>query len=283
MGTQRDTAPSDAIGSAPGPSAWCRGTWVVDLDGVVWLSGQPLPGVGEAIGRLRAAGIRVLFVTNNAEPTEAVLRARLARAGIEAGAGELITSAHAAASLVPAGGRALAVGGEGVEEALAARGVVVTSADDRGDGAGPSPATTYDAVVVGLTKRFDYSLLAQAATAVRRGARLIGTNDDPTHPTPEGLLPGSGALVAAVATAAQATPVVAGKPHAPMVELIRARADDVVLVVGDRPSTDGRLAQRLGVSFALVRSDVLGDGPVDPPPDIEADGLRELVETVLAG
>ncbi len=101
------------------------------------------------------------------------------------------------------GSTALVCADGGVLEALAARGVSVL---DQG------PA---DAVVVGWTRRFDFELLATAATAVRQGARFIGTNEDPTHPTPDRLLPGSGAILAAVATAAQATPEVAGKPHEP--------------------------------------------------------------------
>jgi len=160
---------------------------------------------------------------------------------------------------------------EGVVEALAARGVVVVE-----DG-------PVDAVVVGWTRRFDFDLLATTVTAVRRGARLIGTNEDPTHPTPERLLPGSGALLAAVATAAQTTPEVAGKPHDPLVALLRARAPDAAVVVGDRPSTDGVLARRLGVPFALVRTGVTADGhePMVVDPDEEAPDLRSLVRRHL--
>lgn len=255
-----------------------RGTWVVDLDGVVWLAGEPLPGVGEAVRHLRQAGIRVLFVTNNAEPTQAELHARLGRAGISVDDRDLLTSAQAAAALVPPSSRALAIGGPGVEEALAARGVdaVCGSAGEE-----LLAQDAFDAVVVGLTHTFDFHQLTVATRAVRAGARLIGTNDDPTHPTPDGLLPGSGALVAAVATASQVEPVLAGKPHPPMVSLIGDRADDVVLVVGDRPATDGRLAERLGVGFALVRSEVLGDGPVRPEPVVTADGLAAVVDGVL--
>jgi ribonucleotide monophosphatase NagD (HAD superfamily) len=161
----------------------------------------------------------------------------------------------------------------GVLEALAARGVSVVAE-------GPA-----DAVVVGWTRRFDFDLLATAATAIRLGARFIGTNEDPTHPTPQRLLPGSGAILAAVATAAQATPEVAGKPHGPLVALLRRRAPDAVLVVGDRPSTDGALARRLGLPFALVRTGVTSDGrePMVVEPDEEAADLGSLVTRHLDG
>jgi ribonucleotide monophosphatase NagD (HAD superfamily) len=88
-----------------------------------------------------------------------------------------------------------------------------------------------------------------------------------------------------VATAAQATPDVAGKPHEPFAALLRARADDAVMMVGDRPSTDGKLAQRLGVPFALVRTGVTADGrePMVVEPDEEAADLGTLVTRHLEG
>ncbi len=247
-------------------------TWVVDLDGVIWLAEQPIAGSAQAVDRLRRAGIRVLFATNNASPTVAELQERLAKAEISVEPDDLVTSAQAAASMLSPGTSAFPCADEGVIEALGNRGVEVV---DHG------PA---DAVVVGWTQRFDFDLMAEAAGLVRRGARFIGTNEDPTHPTPRGLLPGSGALLAAVATAAQATPQVAGKPHEPMVALLRARAPGAALIVGDRPSTDGALARRIGLPFALVRSGVTSDGrePMTVEPDEEAPDLAALVERHLS-
>jgi len=244
-----------------------RGTWVIDLDGVVWLAEQPITGSADAVGRLRQAGHGVVFATNNASPTVTELRGRLARAGIEASSEEIVTSAQAAASMLAPGSAAVVCADGGVLEALAERGVSVLAE-------GPA-----DAVVVGWTRRFDFDLLSTAVTAVRLGARFIGTNEDPTHPTPTRLLPGSGAILAAVATAAQATPEVAGKPHEPMVALLRSRAPDAAFVVGDRPSTDGALARRLGLPFALVRTGVTSDGrePMVVEPDEEAPDLETLV------
>jgi len=244
-----------------------RGTWVIDLDGVIWLAEDPIPGSADAVALLRRAGFGVVFATNNASPTIAELRQRLADAGIEADPGDLVTSAVAAASILEPGSTAVVCADGGVLEALEARGVTVV------------PEGPADAVVVGWTRRFDFDLLATAATAVRMGARFVGTNEDPTHPTPTRLLPGSGAILAAVATAAQATPEVAGKPHEPFVALLRARAPDASLGVGDRPSTDGALARKLGVPFALVRTGVTSDGrePMVVEPDEEAPDLLSLV------
>jgi 4-nitrophenyl phosphatase len=244
---------------------------VTDLDGVVWLAERPIPGSAEAVSRLREAGIGVLFVTNNAAPTVEELIGRLATVGIVAGEEDLITSAQAAAAMLEPGSTAVLCADEGVSEALARRGVKVV------------PEGPADAVVVSWTRDFDFDRLATAATAVRGGARLIGTNEDATHPTPEGLLPGSGAILAAVATASQATPEVAGKPHEPLVSLLRERAADISMVVGDRPSTDGLLARRLDVPFGLVRSGVTRDGrePIVVRPDVEAPDLARLVERIL--
>ena len=247
-------------------------TWLLDLDGVVWLADEPLPGAADAVARLRAAGERVLFVTNNSAFRLGDQEAKLAGVGIPA-EGDVLSSAAAAASLLAPGSRALVLGGAGIVEALGARGVEAV--------AGP-PA---DAVVVGFTRAFDYEALRLAADVARAGARLIGTNDDPTYPTPAGPVPGGGALLAAVAVAAGVRPDVAGKPHAPMVALARSRAGDGPLtVVGDRPSTDGGFARALGARFALVLSGVTAaaDLPVEPGPDVVAADLATLVSAEVA-
>jgi glycerol-1-phosphatase len=252
------------------------GTWVVDLDGVIWLTGEPIAGAADAIDRLRRAGEHVLFATNNSALTVAELVRRLERVGIAAEPDEIVSSADAAAGLVEPGDTVLPIADPGVVEALEARGATVVDC-------GPA-----DAVVVGWTRRFDFDGLTAATRAVYGGARLIGTNDDPTHPTPDGLIPGGGALLAAVATASGRQPEVAGKPYQPMADLIAGRVHRIAgsggriaAVVGDRPATDGRLAERLGAPFALVLSGVTGrDAVADlpgPPPATVADDLGALV------
>ncbi len=213
--------------------------WALDLDGVVWLADQPIPGAVEAVAALRAAGEDVVFCTNLSSRPVGEAEAKLARIGVEA-AGAVLTSAMAAARLVEPGERVHVCAGPGVVEALEERGAV--------------PVRDGDAavVMVGLHLDFDYEGLRRAATAVRRGARLIGTNDDPTYPTPEGPIPGGGAILAAVEAASGVTAVVAGKPHPPMAELVRSRLGPTGTVVGDRADTDGGLARRLGYRFVLV-------------------------------
>jgi 4-nitrophenyl phosphatase len=146
-------------------------------------------------------------------------------------------------------------------------------------GAEPVREGDADAVIVGFHRDFDYERLRLAMTAVLHGARLIATNDDATYPTPDGPIPGGGSLAAAVAYASGVTATVAGKPHDPMADLVRAIAGDNGTVVGDRPETDGAFAAALGYRFALVLTGVTrqSDLPVDPEPAIVAASLADLV------
>jgi 4-nitrophenyl phosphatase len=242
--------------------------WVFDLDGVVWLAGQAIPGSAGAIERLRDNGEQVVFVTNNSTPTITEYVKRLSAAGVSAEPGEMATSAQAAASLLEPGSKAACVGGPGVMEALQGRGVEIVPAD-----ANP------ESVVVGRSLRLDFDELASAAGAIRAGARFIATNTDSTFPTPQGLEPGAGALVAYLEVGSGRRAEAAGKPEQPIADLVRARFGQPDVVVGDRPESDGRFATRIGASFALVLTGVTSrkDLPVSPTPAIVADDLAAVV------
>ncbi len=244
--------------------------WVLDLDGVIWLGDVPIPGAADAVGRLGDNGAEVLFVTNMSRLTTSEQESKLAGHGIDA-TGRVITSAMAAGQLIEPGDRVVVVGGPGIDEAVIGRGAKVVV-----DG----PA---DAVIVGIDPLFDYDELTRAMLAVRGGATLIGTNHDPTYPTADGLKPGGGAVVAAIAAAAETEPTFAGKPHAAAATLVRQRLGDRALMVGDRPDSDGRFAMALGYDFGLVLSGVTsaGDLPVTPAPFAVADDLAILVENEL--
>lgn len=247
---------------------------LVDLDGVVWLTGEGIPGAADGIGLLRAAGWRVTFLTNNSGLHEDELRRRLAKVGIETAPDDVVSSAMVAASLLPPGTKAFVVGGEGLRAALSERGVSLL---------GPEESAEAEFVVVGIALDFTYELLRAAASALHRGARLLATNTDPTFPTPSGLIPGAGSLVAAVETAGLVKAEVAGKPNEPAARYVSERRGPVDLVIGDRTSTDGLLAKRLSARFALVRSGVTPPGvTVEPAPDLDAADLRALAEMVVA-
>ncbi len=254
---------------------------VCDLDGVVWLGDDPIPGSAAAVASLREAGHRVLFATNfSFAPVEETER-KLERVGIPA-RGDVVTSAQAAAHVVRPGERVLVCGGPGVVQAVEQRGAEVVT---RG---------RIDAVIVGFHRTFDFEAMTRASSAVRSGARLIGTNDDATYPTPQGEIPGGGAILASVQVASGTPALIAGKPHQPMADLVRSLvwgdgsgADEALVarmvMVGDRPSTDGLFARRLGCRYAQVWSGVTrAHESVEPRPDLAADDLAGIASLLLA-
>ena len=255
-------------------------TVLCDLDGVVWLAHAPIPGSSDAVARLRASGRRVVFVTNNSAARVEEHIAALLDVGIRAD-GDIVSSSTAAALLIVPGERVLVAGGPGVVQAVESRGGVAVINDGTVDG-GP-----FDAVMVGLHRDFDYARLAAAASALHGGARLIGTNSDSTYPTRRGLEPGGGSIVAAVASAGEQLPTFAGKPHQPMAAAVAALIGDdfdaaTTVMVGDRPETDGLMAERLGCAFALVRTGVTQPGQmVDGSLPIAAD-LADLAAVAAA-
>jgi glycerol 3-phosphatase-2 len=225
---------------------------LLDLDGVVYLAEQPVPGAAAALETARERGMRLAFVTNNASRTPAQVTALLGRVGVPADPTEVVTSAQAAAHYLadrlPAGAPVLVLGTTGLIDAVTERGLrPVSSADDQ-------PA----AVVQGFYPDITWRNLAEAAVAIRQGAFWLATNLDATVPSPRGALPGNGSLVAALEHALGRQPAAAtGKPdpsmHAESVERSGAKAP---IVVGDRLDTDIEGATRVGCPSLLVLTGV---------------------------
>jgi len=261
--------PPLTAGSAE-PPASTYDVALLDLDGVVYVGPAAVPGVPAALADAVAAGMRLGFVTNNAARTPEQVAAHLTELGIQAGAGDVITSSQAAASvvaeLIGAGGRVLPVGGPGVAAALTAAGLtVVARAED-------DPA----AVVQGYGPEVGWAQLAEAVVAVRGGARHVATNTDATIPSPRGVLPGNGAFVGVVSAVTGQLPLVTGKPDPAMhAECVRRTGARRPLVVGDRLDTDIEGARRAGAASLLVLTgvarpaDLLAAGP-DHRPDLLA-------------
>ncbi|HEX3921444.1 MAG TPA: HAD-IIA family hydrolase [Streptosporangiaceae bacterium] len=224
---------------------------LLDLDGVVYLGGSAVTGAPEALAEARHQGLRLAFVTNNASRSPSAIAAQLGRLGVPANAGEVVTSAQAAARLLagrlPAGSRVLVVGGMGLRIAVRERGLrPVSTALDR-------PA----AVVQGYGPDISYGLLAEGGLAVRAGAWFVASNADVTLPTARGLQPGNGSLAAVIATATGQRPVVAGKPEPPLhAEAVERSGAKRPLVVGDRLDTDIEGAVRVGADSMLVLTGV---------------------------
>ena len=206
---------------------------ICDLDGVVYRGRSVLPGSAEALRRAQAEEITLWFATNNSTRTPEQVRDKLRDiAGVDVPVGSIVTSSQSAAVLLTAETHpAFVFGSEAIGRALEAEGISVTA-----------DATEAGSVVVGMDFDLTYERLAAACGAVRRGARFVATNTDATYPVDDGLLPGSGALVAAVAAATGRRPEVAGKPNEAMRALLRRRGVDNAWVVGDRLDTDVALA-----------------------------------------
>lgn len=238
---------------------------IFDLDGVVYRGETPVPGAVELIRRLHAAGVLVRFATNNSMVERAGYAARLRSMGISTSIDEIVTSTSATVEhlhrAAPDVRRVLAVGAAGLVAELRGGGFGVTPAADAaaaGYAGGPLP-DAYDAVIVGLDPDVDYRRIGVAAGAVRAGARFVATNADPAYPTPVGLLPGAGSIVAAIATAAGVQPEVIGKPQPAMFEAILDAAwvpAHEAVVIGDSPDADVVAANRAGIASVLVLTGV---------------------------
>ena len=252
-----------------------------DLDGVVWLMHQPIVGSVNAIRLLKNAGHRVLFVTNNSYSVISDQENALAKIGIDAH-NDVVTSSQAAGALLRKGERVLLGGGPGAVEAVKNAGAVLAGRSD--DQTDSEIDQEVDTVMVGFHPSFDYRGLTRLSHAVRNGARLIATNDDATYPTPRGLIPGGGSILASVVAASGVEPIIAGKPHQPMADLVRQVLGVTDLsdawMVGDRPSTDGLFAQTVGCKFAQVLTGIsslkdVSDDVVNNASD-QANGNRQV-------
>jgi HAD superfamily hydrolase (TIGR01450 family) len=226
---------------------------LVDLDGVVYLGNEAVPGAREHLAAASEAGMRMTYVTNNAARPPREVAQHLRALGIPADPDDVVTSAQAAAHLLagrlPPGAAVFVIGGTGLCEALVARGLqpVQDMADE------PS------AVVSGYHPDLTWRTVAIGALLVKRGLPWIACNTDPTLPLAEGLAPGNGALVDVVARFASRSPEVAGKPRPPLfTESVHRAGGRRPLVIGDRLDTDIEGAANAGLPSLLVLTGVSG-------------------------
>lgn len=225
---------------------------LLDLDGVLYIGEAPVPHAADALEQSAAAfGIRRAYITNNASRTPEQVVDVLAGVGVPADVSEVVTSAQVAAAYlagqIAPGDAVLVVGGEGLERALEVNGLrPVRSLEDQ-----PT------AVVQGFDPDVGWRDLAVASAAVNRGLVWVASNADMTIPTPDGLAPGNGTLVAAVSAATGQVPVVVGKPNTPSVEAAIERfGSQRPLIVGDRLDTDIEAARRANIESLLVMTGV---------------------------
>lgn len=246
---------------------------LLDLDGTVFRGHEPTTGAVDSLATLTA---RTLYVTNNASRSAAEVAGHLQELGFSAHPDDVVTSAQSAARLLasqlPAGATVLVVG----TDSLAAEIVAV----------GLEPVRAFEenpvGVVQGHNPETGWPILSEAALAIRAGAVWVAANVDRTLPSERGLLPGNGSMVAALRTATDAEPQVAGKPAPTLMNDALARGDfRTPLVIGDRLDTDIEGANAAGLPSLMVltgvnnAADMVHAAPGSRP-DYVSEDLRAL-------
>jgi HAD superfamily hydrolase (TIGR01450 family) len=249
---------------------------LLDLDGCLWVGDTALEGAPEAVAALRDAGKAVAFLTNDVRHAPEEFVRKLWRLGFQAALSEVVTVGATIQYLLSErdGGAAFVVGAQALVEHVAEAGLRIVNRTEF--------ATRADVVVVGAHERLSYEEIRIAAQAVRRGAELIGATRDATFPMPDGPWPGSGAVLAAIETAAgRDADRIAGKPEPAMYAAARDRLGaGRCLAVGDRIEIDVVGAQRAGIDAALVLTGGVTHAEAraaDPPPTLVAESLAALV------
>ena len=252
-----------------------------DMDGVVYVGDQPLPGVQEMLDYLDSTGRKWLFVTNNASRTTQQFADKVRKMGIRANPENILGSADATASWLAEQvnvhgwprGKAIVNGMEGLKTALTQAGFEFTT--------DPFEATY---AISGANFNLVYNDLADLTLAIRNGARFIGTNPDVTFPSERGQIPGTGSILALLTAATGVQPIVIGKPNFGMYEIAMHRLGvqaNETLMIGDRYDTDIAGAVKLGLLTTAVLtgiSTLQEFQEADPPPHLICAGLPELLQ-----
>jgi HAD superfamily hydrolase (TIGR01450 family) len=252
--------------------------FLIDLDGVVWIGRELVPGSAEALRALIEAGKEIVFVTNNPARPPATYAKRLREAGVPVTDDQVVTAgtvtAQLAAKAIGAGGSAFVIGAPGFKESASEAGLKLLEGE---------AGREAEAVLVSGHRDFDYEELLTATLALRRGAALFATSRDPTLPMPDGAWPGTGAILAAVETASGKRAEIGGKPEHHLFDQARGLIDGTkrVAMVGDRLASDIEGGRRAGLETIFVLS---GAGTraeaeaADPGPDHVLEDLAGLLE-----
>jgi 4-nitrophenyl phosphatase len=254
---------------------------IIDMDGVLYRGNTLLPDTPAFWAWLTGHGMGYQLLTNNSTRTPEQYVAKLAGMGIQVPAERILTSAQATAlylrRLAPEGARVYIIGGAGLTEA------VLGSTGAAGRPLFVLDKVHPDYVVVGMDSGLTYEKLKIACLAIRAGARFIGSNPDRTFPSEDGIIPGCGAILAALQACTDVTPTVIGKPEPAIFELAMARLGaqpQTTAVLGDRLDTDVLGGHNAGLATILVLTGVatreeVAASPVQP--DWLVENLGELI------
>jgi glycerol-1-phosphatase len=239
--------------ASDGPLTSVYDVAVLDLDGVVYVGPDAVPGAPDALNAAQSGGMHLAFVTNNAARPPEVVGEHLRELGVEAHDEDVVTSAQAAARLLStqleSGSKVFLIGGPGLEQALLERDLEPVT----------EPSDDVAAVAQGYGPEMPWKRVVQGAILVHEGLPWVASNTDMSIPTATGVGPGNGALVRLVAEFAEREPQVAGKPMAPLFEETLTRVGGTrPLLVGDRLDTDIEGATTMGWDSLLVLTGVTG-------------------------
>ena len=250
---------------------------LLDLSGVVYVEDEAVPGAGEALERLRGAGIPIRLVTNTTMRPKRSILERLERLGIEAESAELLTPATLAAN------RCAEAGYESV--------ALIVLDDLREDLEGvPEGDGDADAVIVGdLGDRWDYGVLNAAFRQLMDGAELIALQRNRYWETAEGLSLDAGPFVAALEYATGREAEVVGKPSMSFFELALGDlgvSAERAAMVGDDVEADVGGALDAGLAGILVRTgkyrdDLVRESGIEPTATV--DSIADVPDLVLSG
>lgn len=225
---------------------------ILDMDGVLWRDEQAIGDLPDVFAALNQRGWKTVVATNNATRTAEQHLEKLRRFGVHLQAWQVVTScattAHYLSRRFPQGGPVFMIGEAALQDSLAEVGIYPDGENQK-----------VLAVVVSMDRQITYEKLAQACLYIRAGVPFIATNPDRTFPSPRGLLPGAGAILAALEAASDVQPIIMGKPALEMYRVALERLGtqpQETLVVGDRLETDIQGAQELGCRTALMLSGV---------------------------
>lgn len=248
---------------------------ILDADGVVWKGDTPIGDLAGIFRKLNQKGINFCFATNNSSKSIETYLERFSSFHIPITSEQIYTSGKTTADILkkrhPKGGQVFIVGMKGLHQTLKDAGF---------DHSDRNPL----AVVVGLDREISYNKLSTATLLIRQGIPFIATNADKTFPSPEGLVPGAGSIVAALIASTDKNPETIGKPNTPMfaqaVKYLDKRPEEV-LVIGDRLETDIAGGQAMGCKTAVVLTGVSTREMCETwgsPADMIAENLSQIVD-----
>jgi len=226
---------------------------IIDMDGVLWEGSRALPGLKDFFKCLRKNNLPFILATNNASLTQKQYISKLETMGVTVSPHEILTSSMATAQYLseqtaPGSTRVFVIGEQGLRDPLIEKGFTLIDSYQ----INKHPA---DFVVCGLDRSVTWDKLADATLHIRAGAKFIATNADTTLPTERGPVLGNGAILSALQSATEVSPLIIGKPEPIMYQqaIKRLKTDpEKTIAIGDRLNTDILGAVNTGIRSIMV-------------------------------